>query len=166
MQALNKFSPNKSPTKNLQLQQAGGQSPARRPNKGKEKMKDTLKFPGLVNSFLPNTPLHPPKKPFATSQWDMESPVKGAVAPLSGNIASSPLSSPINPFTQPLLPRRRPTELLESPAHQEAMVNMEMGPPAMETGMDTDGLDEEPADPEDFLLFEPFSPQDEVPTIT
>lgn len=164
MQPLNKVLLNKSPTENLQLQQAGGQSPTRRPNKGKEKIKDTLKFPGLVNSFLPNTPLHLPKKRFATSQRDLESPVQGTVAPLFENIASSPLSSPINSVTRPLLARRQPTELLESPAHQEAMIDMEMGLPAMETGTDTDGLVEELADPEDFLSFEPFSPQDEVPT--
>src|SRR5260370_7387888 len=65
MQPLNRVPLSRSPATNLQLQQAGGQSPARRPNKGKEKMKDTLKFPGFVNSFLPNTPSHPSQQPLA-----------------------------------------------------------------------------------------------------
>ena len=148
----------KSPTKNLQ---AGGQPLAR--NKGKEKMKDTIKFPGFVNSFLSSTPLHPPKRRLASSQRDFESLVEEAVAE---NIASSPLSSPIKSFVRPLSSRRvsqrHPTEPLESPSHQEAAVDVEMELPDMETGNDMDGLVEGLAEPEDFLSFEPLSPQDEV----
>ena len=168
MPQLNKSSLQKSPTKDLQSQQAGGQSPARRPNKGKEKMKDTLKFPRLVNSFLSNSPLHPPKKRLVSLQRDFEPPVEGAVVPPSENIASSPLSSPIKsaarPFSSHWLSRPQSTEPLESPAHQEAMIEIEMDLPDMETGIDMNGPVEELADPEDFLSFEPLSPQDEVPT--
>lgn len=168
MPQLNKSSLQKSPTKDLQSQQAGGQSPARRPNKGKEKMKDTLKFPRFVNSFLSNSPLHPPKKRLVSLQRDFEPPVEGAVVPPSENIASSPLSSPIKsaarPFSSHWLSRPQSTEPLESPAHQEAMIEIEMDLPDMETGIDMNGPVEELADPEDFLSFEPLSPQDEVPT--
>src|SRR5258708_38234677 len=98
MQPLNRVPLSRSPATNLQLQQAGGQSPARRPNKGKEKMKDTLKFPGFVNSFLSNTPSHPSKK-------RLEPLVEGAVAFPSQNTASSPLSSPTKSITRPLSSR-------------------------------------------------------------
>ena len=168
MPQLNKLSLQKSPGKNLQPQQAAGQSPARRPIKGKEKMKDTLKFPRLVNSFLSNSPLHPPKKRHVSLQRDFEPLVEEGVALPSENIASSPLSSPIKSSARPLssqwpsLPQ--PTEPLESPAHQETTVEIEMDLPDMEMGIDMNELVEEPAGPEDFLPFQPFSPQDEVPT--
>ena len=167
--SLSNYSLPKSPTKNRQLQQAGGQSLTRNPNKGKEKMKDTIKFPGFVNSFLSNTPLHPPKRRLASSQRDFGSIVEEAADPTSENIASSPLSSPIKSLPRPLSSRRvsqlHPTEPLESPSHQEAAVDIEMELPDMETGNDVDGLVEELAEPEDFLSFEPLSPQDEVLTV-
>ena len=126
-------------------------------------MKDTIKFPGFVNSFLPNTPLHPPKRRLPSSQRDFESIVEDAAAE---NITSSPLSSPIKSLPRPLSSRRvsqqHPTEPLESPSHQEATIDIEMELPDMETGNDMDGLVEELAQPEDFLSFEPLSPQDEV----
>jgi len=158
---LSNFSLHKSPTNNLRLQQAGGQSPARKPNGGKEKMKDTLGFPGFVNSFVSNTPLHPPKRRVAHSQPHFESLVEGA----SENITSSPLSSPIKSSTRPPSSRRvsQPhlTEPSESPVHQEATLNIEMELHDMETGNDMDYHVEEP---EDFLSFDPLSPQDEVLT--
>jgi len=164
---LNKLLPHGTPTEHPQLQQPGGQSPTRRPNKGKEKMGGTLKFPGFVNTFLSNTPLHPPKNRLASSHREIEPPVEGTVAPPSENF-SSPLSSPIKSATRPLSSRQpfrpQPAELLEPTAHQEATIDIEMGPPDMETGTDVDALIEEPSDPEDFLSFEPLSPQDEVPT--
>jgi hypothetical protein len=164
---FNEFSLHKSSAKNLRLQQAGGQSPARKSNGGKEKTKDTLKFPGFVNSFLSNTPLHPPKRRFA-SQQDFESLVEGAVALPSENIASSPLSSPIKSFTRPLPSRRvshlHPTEPLESPAHQETTTDIELELPDMGTRNDVDYHVEELAEPDDFQSFEPLSPQDEVLT--
>jgi hypothetical protein len=124
-------------------------------------MKDIPKFPGFVNSFLSNTPLHPPKRRLASSH---ESLVEGAVAPPSENIASSPLSSPIKSATRPpsshRLPQPRPTAPLEFPTHQEATI--EMGLPDIETGDDMDGPVGELTEPEDFLSFEPLSPQDEV----
>ena len=170
MQSLNKASLHRSPAKNLQLQQVGGQSPTRRPNKGKEKMKDIPKFPGFLNSFLSSTPFNPPKRRLAFSQPDFVSPVEGAVAPPSENIASSPLSSPINSVTRflsfRLLSEPQPTETLESPAHQEATIDIERELPDMETGMDIDGPLEESADSEDLLSFEPLSPLDEVATAT
>jgi len=165
---LNKASLKKSPIKNLQPLQAGGQSPSRRPNKGKERTKDAFKFPRLVNSFLTDSPLQPPKKRLVSLQRDFEPPVERAVAPPSENIASSPLSSPTKSVTRPLssrwLPRPQPAEQLEHPAYQEATIEMEMDLPDMETEMSVDGLVEELADPEDFLSFEPLSPQDEVLT--
>ncbi len=166
---LNNYSLPKSPTKNLQLQQGEGQSLARNSNKGKEKTKDTIKFPGFVNSFLSNTPLHPPKRRLASSQRDFESLVEGTVDPPSENITSSPFSSPIKSLTRPLSSRRvsqrHPTEPSVSPSHQEATVDIEMELPDMETGNDVDGLVEELAEPEDFLSFEPLSTQDEVLTV-
>lgn len=167
---LNSFSLYNSPTKSLQLQRAGGQSPAQKSNGGKEKMKDTLKFPGFVNSFLSSTPLHPPKRRLASSQQEFESLVEGAVVRPSENITSSPLSSPIKSATRPLSSRRvsqlHPTLPLESPAHQEATIDIEMELSDMETGNDADGHVGELADSEDFLSFEPLSSQDEVFTAT
>jgi hypothetical protein len=168
MQSLNRASSHRSPAKNLQSQQAGGQSPARRPNKGKEKAKDAPKFPGFVNSFLSNTP----QKRLASSQRGFEPLVEGAFAPLPENITSSPFSSPTKFVAQPPSSRplsrpqasRQPTEPLDTPAHQEATIDIEMELPDMETEMDMDGFVEEPADPEDFLSFEPLSLQDEVST--
>jgi len=162
---LNSSSLRGSPTKNLLLQQAGGQSPSRRANKGKEKMKDTLKFPGFVNSFLSNTPLHPQKRRFASSQRDLESTIEETVTPPSEKITSSPLSSPIKSVTRPLSSRRvSQPQALKFPTHQEATTNIEMELPDMDTGDYTNPFVEELAEPEDFLSFEPLTPQDEVLT--
>jgi hypothetical protein len=104
----------------------------------------------------------------ASSQRDFESLVGGAIAPPSDSTASSPLSSPIKSAARPLSShqpsRPQPIEALESPVYKEATADIEMELPDMDTGMDMDGLIDEPTDPEDFLSFEPFSPQDEVPT--